>query len=246
MKVRPHANNETLVLSLPSNHSLLLSPKLESWEPSLVLPWLHPLHPTDRQILQCLPPTHISSPSSPHTPAASLLALMLISCCLETATSSNLCPVSCPCASSIHPSDTQERSTYSKIDPCDSPAYSSSVAPTASDQAQAFPQSSLSPLLSARNLFIPSSPQSLPHILTFTAPSAVPLLLSLVRLLHLGGHPTPIFISICFISSYSSFKTQLKSNSRKPCLTVPGWLRCFILVCVPTTSVQTSLTAHIT
>lgn len=37
VKVRPHSNNETLVFSLPSKHSLFLSPRLESWKPSSAL-----------------------------------------------------------------------------------------------------------------------------------------------------------------------------------------------------------------
>ena len=63
VKVRPHSNNETLVFSLPSKHSLFLS-----YSPPQHF-GLHPLHLIDCQILQCLSPTSISSPSPPHHPS---------------------------------------------------------------------------------------------------------------------------------------------------------------------------------
>lgn len=90
-----------------------------------------------------------------------------------------------------------------------------------SDKARAFHQSSLSPLQCGPAPLHPQLASLSGSHSQLSTPHSAPLLLPCSScLLYLDAHPSPIFIAICFISSYSSFKTQLSSSSEKPCLTI--------------------------
>ena len=204
VKVRPHSNNETLVFSLPSKHSLFLSPRLESWKPSLALPSSsfasnrlpNPAVSTSYTHLKSIPS------SSPQLP----LSWLWRSSAAAWRHPPTLFPVACPMCFSVNPSDTQEIRTYSTINheiplltalPWLPPLRASPGFPTVLTE--------LSALSPNPKPSLPRSPHSLLQGLNFAAPSAIPLLLSLACLPHLRSHPTPIFISFCFISSLLLF-----------------------------------------
>lgn len=90
-----------------------------------------------------------------------------------------------------------------------------------SDKARAFDQSSLSPLQCGPAPLHPQLASLSGSHSELTTPNSAPLLLPRSScLLYLDALLSPIFIAICFISFYSSFKTQLSSSSEKPHLTI--------------------------